>query len=246
MKTQNIIAVAILSGCALFVTIGCSTALAEDAPLQEKLNRTISVSGTGSVRVKPDIATASLGASKSSVKLSEAKASCDQTINQIKSSLKKSGVDDEDIRTVQYQIYRVNANPQAGVRESQWKVVHMLQVRTEKPDKIASIVDAAVNAGATDVQNISFSVDSLAKHRTKSRELAIEAAKEKAMQLAALLKVNVGEVISVSEGGDGYYPMAQMSANMSMDSGGYGGGGSGISGGQIEVASSAQVVFAIR
>lgn len=241
-----------LSGLALLaiglvVNSGCSTALAQDQPDADKAGRrTISVSGSGSVRVKPDIATAVLGTTKSAAKLPDAKTACDATIAQVKASLKKSGVAEEDIQSVQYQIYRVNANPQAGIKESAWKVVHMLQVRTKKPDTIASIVDAAVGAGATDVQNISFSVDSLAKHRTKSRELAVAAATEKALQLAALLKVNVGQVISVSEGGDGYYPMAQMSANMRFsDADGFA-GGSGISGGQIEVNTTTQVVFGIR
>lgn len=241
-----------LSGLALLaiglaVNSGCSTALAQDQPdLDRAGRRTISVSGSGSVRVKPDIATAVLGTTKSAAKLPDAKTACDATIAQVKASLKKSGVAEEDIQSVQYQIYRVTANPQAGIKESAWKVVHMLQVRTKKPDTIASIVDAAVGAGATDVQNISFSVDSLAKHRTKARELAVAAATEKALQLAALLKVNVGQVISVSEGGDGYYPMAQMSANMRFESSDGYGGGSGISGGQIEVNTTTQVVFGIR
>lgn len=241
-----------LSGLALFaiglvVNSGCSTALAQDQPDLDKAGRrTIAVSGSGSVRVKPDIATAVLGTTKSAAKLPDAKTACDATIAQVKASLKKSGVADEDIQSVQYQIYRVTANPQAGIKESAWKVVHMLQVRTKKPDTIAAIVDAAVGAGATDVQNINFSVDSFAKHRTKARELAVAAATEKALQLAALLKVNVGQVISVAEEGDGFYPRAQMMANMSFDSSAGYGGGSGISGGQIEVNTTTQVVFGIR
>lgn len=230
----------------LVVNSGCSTALAQDQGTERPTRRTISVSGSGSVRVDPDIATAVLGVSKTAPKLSDAKSACDAAIAKVKAALKGSGIADEDVQSVQYQIYRVNPNPQAGIREAVWKVVHMLQVRTKKPDTIANVVDAAVGAGATDVQNIQFSVDSLAKHRTKARELAVQAATEKAQQLAALLKVNIGEVVSVSEGGDGYYPMAQMSANMSFDAGAGFGGGSGISGGQIEVNTTTQVVFGIR
>jgi uncharacterized protein YggE len=220
------------------------SAPAQDIP-QPPQRRTISVSGTGSVRVKPDLATAILGTTKSSIKLTDAKNATDASIAAIRAALKKAGVADEDIQTVQYQIYRVNANPQAGIREAQWKVVHMLQVRTKKPDSIASIVDTAVGAGATDVQNVSFSLESLAKHRAKSRELAVAAAKEKAKQLADLFNVQLGEVISVAESGDGYYPMAQMSVNF-MEARASDGFGSGISGGMIEVTTTANVVFAIR
>jgi uncharacterized protein len=229
------------------VSSGCSTALAQDrASDDDKDRRTISVSGSGSVRVKPDLATAVVGTTKSAPKLPDAKNACDATIAQIKAALKKAGVAEEEIQTVQYQIYRVTANPQAGIKESAWKVVHMVQVRTKKPDSIASIVDAAVAAGATDVQSINFSVDSLAKHRGKARELAVAAAKEKALHLASLLKVQVGEVVSVVEGGDGYYPMAQMMANSRMEAGDSYGGGSGISGGQIEVNTVTNVVFEIQ
>lgn len=236
-----------LLAISLVVSSGCTSALAQDRPSGDDSDRrTISVSGSGSVRVKPDLATAVLGATKSSAKLPDAKSACDATIAQIKAALKKAGVTDEEMQTVQYQIYRVNANPQAGIRESSWKVVHMMQVRTKKPDSIASLVDTAVGAGATDVQAINFSVDSLAKHRGKARELAVAAAKEKAMQLAALLNVTIGQVVSVVEGGDGYYPMAQMSANMRFEDAGGFGGGSGISGGQIEVNTTTNVVFEIR
>ena len=237
----SIVAVAVLGVGAY----GCSLAQAQgtdNGPSDNK--RTISVSGSGSVRVKPDIATATLGISKSAPKLPEAKSATDSSIAQVKAAIKKAGVADDDIQTVQYQIYRVPANPQAGIRESSWKVVHMMNVRTKKPDTIAAIVDAAVAAGATDVQNISFSVDSLAKHREKARELAVQAAREKAQQLAALFKVGLGDVLSIAEQGD-YYPV-QYAMNESITAGvGYG-RGSDISGGQIEVSTSAQVVFAIK
>lgn len=244
-QLTTLTAIALL-GTGLVISSGCSAALAEGPANQEEKSRTISVSGSGSVRVKPDIATAVVGSSKLSPKLTDAKSSCDQAIAQVKAALKKQGVADEEIQTVQYQIYRVVPGPGMPNQQTGWKVVHMLQVRTKQPEKIATIVDAAVNAGATDVSSINFSVDSLAKHRTKSRELAVEAAKDKALQLAALMKVNIGDVVQVSESGDGFYPMAQMSTNMAFDGGGYGGAGSGISGGQIEVSTSVQVVFGIK
>lgn len=244
-KITHITGLALLA-IGLVVNSGCSTALAQDQGVERTTRRTISVSGSGSVRVDPDIATAVLGVTKTDPNLPAAKSACDAAIAQVKAALKRTGIADEDVQSIQYQIRRINQNPQAGIRQAVWSVTHTLQVRTEKPDTIANVVDAAVGAGATDVQNIYFSVDSLAKHRTKSRELAVQAATEKAQQLAALLKVNIGEVISISEGGDGYYPMAQMSANMSFDGGGGMGGGSGISGGQIEVNTTTQVVFGIR
>jgi uncharacterized protein len=248
MRNLSLLAGISLLAISLVISSGCGMAVAQDRPNdKDDDRRTISVSGSGSIRVKPDLASAVLGTTKSAAKLPEAKNACDATIAQIKAALKKAGIAEEDIQTVQYQIYRVNANPQAGIRESSWKVVHMVQVRTKKPETIASVVDSAVAAGATDVQHISFSVDSLAKHRAKARELAVAAAKDKALQLASLLKVNVGEVVSVAEGSDGYYPMAQMAANSRFEAAdGFGGGGSDISGGQIEVNTVTNVVFEIR
>lgn len=245
MQTLTKTAYLILGALSVASLNGCTAALAQDTPTGD-MRRTISVTGSGSVRVKPDIATAVLGTTKSAVKLPDAKAACDNTLAQIKSALKKAGVADDEIQTVQYQIYRVPANPQAGIRESTWKVVHMIQIRTKKPETIAGIVDTAVAAGATDVSQINFSVDSLAKYRSKARELAVAAATEKAQQLAALTHVGLGKVISVSEQGDGYYPMYQMASNASMDYAGRADSGSGISGGQVEVGTSTAVVFEIR
>ncbi len=250
MKTSMFI-----SGCVILtglssVLSGCTSAIAQDQP-STKTSRSISVSGTGSTRVKPDVATATVGTSKASVKLPEAKSACDASIAKIKAALKKAGVPDEEVQTVQYQIYRVTPQPLGGggyadgIREPHWKVVHMVQVRTKKPDTIADLVDTSVAAGATDVQNVSFSVDGLAKHRVKARELAVAAAKDKAVQLASLFGVTVGEVITIVEGGE-YYPQAQMMSNMAFDASPGMGGGSGISGGQLEVTASVSVVFGIR
>lgn len=228
------------------VAAGCSSASAQDpTPSKDNARRTISVAGTGSVRVKPDLATATLGITKADPKLPAAKAAADAAIAQIKAAVIRAGVLEEDVQTVQYNIYRQQANPQAGIRESTWRVMHMVQVRTKKPDSISAIVDAAVTAGATDVQNIDFSVDELAPHRAKAREKAIQAAKEKAQHLASLLGVTVGEVIAVSEdaGIQGPMPMANMRFEMAAD---MGGGGSGISGGQVEVTTNTHVVFGIR
>lgn len=228
------------------VAAGCSSVSAQD-PTTPKDNapRTISVAGTGSVRVKPDLATATLGITKADPKLPAAKSAADAAIAQIKAAVIRAGVLEEDVQTVQYNIYRQQANPQSGIRESVWRVIHLVQVRTKKPDTISSIVDAAVAAGATDVQNIDFTVDELAPHRIKSREKAIQAAKEKAQHLASLLGVAVGEVISVTEdpGFQGPMPPANMRFEMAAD---MGGGGSGISGGQVEVTTNTQVVFGIR
>lgn len=246
MKTQTTLVTLATLAIGLASIQGCTRAMAQEEPAKGGQLRTISVSGSGSVRVKPDIATAIVGASKTSIKLPDAKADCDAAIAKVRSALKKAGVTDEEIQTVQYQIYRINANPQAGIPQSQWKVVHLMQVRTKKPETIASLVDSAVAAGATDVSSISFSVDSLAKHRTKARELAMAAAVDKAKQLAELSHVQLGRVISVAEQGDGYYPTYQMASNMSADFGGDRMSSSGISGGQVEVGTSASVVFEIR
>lgn len=241
--TQWAILIVLAAGLA-----GCSAAVGQGVPGYGGApdnRRTISVSGTGSVRVKPDLAMAMVGTTKSSPKLPEAKSAADAAIAQIKAALRKAGVAEEDVQSTQYQIYRVQANPQAGIKESSWKVVHMLSVRTKKPESIANIVDAAVAAGATDVQNIGFTVDQLAPHRAKARELAVKAAQEKAQHLAKLLGISVGEVISVTEMGD-YQPMSQMMSNARFDMAGEGMGGSGIAGGQVEVATTTQVVFGIR
>jgi uncharacterized protein YggE len=218
--------------------------VATTATAQDANRRTISVSGTGSVRVKPDLALATLGTAKTAAKLPDAKSAADDSIAKVRAALKKAGIADQDIQTVQYQIYRVQANPQAGIRESSWKVVHMLQIRTKKPQAIANIVDAAVAAGATDVRGIEFTVDQLAEHRGKARELAVRAALDKARDLARLLGVEVGRVFSVTEIGD-YQPMAQITTNVRWDNG-FISGDSGIAGGQVEVATTAQVVFEIK
>ena len=65
--------------------------------------------------------------------------------------------------------------------------------------KLGDTVDAAVDAGATQVNGITFRVDDQTKVEAQAREAAMKDAKGKADALAAAAGVNITGVASISE-----------------------------------------------
>jgi hypothetical protein len=65
--------------------------------------------------------------------------------------------------------------------------------------KLEPVMIAALEAGATSVDGVEFSVTNLRQLRDEARELAVRAALEKASAMAAAAGVRLGDVTSISE-----------------------------------------------
>jgi hypothetical protein len=79
-----------------------------------------------------------------------------------------------------------------------------ISARTRDFDRLGPMMDAAADAGATDMSS-TFETD-LTPLKKKVREMALGAAKEKAAQISGALDVSLGAVIAISESaGDGQW-----------------------------------------
>jgi uncharacterized protein YggE len=117
-------------------------------------------------------------------------------------ALKSAGVDDKD-----YQTSRLSLQPQyAPNRPGQSTVVgyrasNRVTIKLHDVNKVASVIDALVGAGANDIGNIYFTVAEPSKLLDQAREKAVADARRKAEIYAKAAGVTLGSPLSISEDG---------------------------------------------
>lgn len=207
--------------------------------------RTITVVGEGKVRVKPDIAQASIGVEVINGDVKQASADATATMEKLLEALKAQGVAENDIQTSYFNVwverpYSPEGTPSA---EALYHVSNTVNVTIRDLSKVATTLGAAIEAGANTVNSVTFSVADPSELEIQARQEAIAKAQAKAQELAGLTNVTLGEVVSVSETSPGAIPFYD-TANYAQ---GVGGGGVGpISPGEVEVSVQLQVAYAIQ
>jgi len=203
----------------------------------------ITVVGVGQAAGTPDVAHVSVGIETSAVSVQQAVSDNKGKMSALLDALKGLGLSDKDIQTSNYSVYTQQAPDASGASGSgalTYHVSNQVDVTVRDVTKLGDILDKAVAAGANNIYGVSFSVDDTSKLEADARAKAITDAKARATSLAQLAGVQLGEVMSISEviGSNG--PMYASVAS------GMGGGGTPIQPGELNVAMSVQVTFAIK
>jgi len=204
----------------------------------------IRVSGTGTAYASPDIAYVSLGVEVLNEDISAAVNEANERVNAVMSALEAGGVAEGDIRTENFYIYRDTFYPPEGgmPQPGAFRVNNYLVVTVRDSALVPTVISAALEAGATAVNNVSFNVADTEGLESEARALAVADARKVAEELAGLLGVSVGDVTAVSEYSVPASPYF---------SGGYGGGGGGgggiapppVQGGSLAVSITVEVTF---
>ena len=161
---------------------------------------TIAVSGEGKVTVVPDMATVSLGVSVERDTAKAARDAAAQQMTRVVAALKNLGIADEDIATANVSlspVYDYPTNAQPRIRG--YQLQNTVTVTVRDLTKVSDVVDDTVQAGATQVNGISFDVKDRTAAEAKARDAAVKDAKAKADALAAGLGVTISGVASVAE-----------------------------------------------
>jgi len=214
------------------------------------LPRTITVVGEGSVKIKPDLARTTIGVETVGATVKEATGEASRIMDAVIAAVMELGVEEKDIQTSGYSVWvDRSAGPELRTAEASptYRVNNDVAVAIRDLDKVSSILDAAIEAGANTIYGISFSVAEPKALESQARAEAVQDALARAQELASLHNVQVGAVVSVSEiigSGGGYYVSFRETAAMAY---GLGGGGAGpVSPGELELTLRLQVVYEIR
>ena len=171
------------------------TAAASDEPTHG-----ITVQGTGTVTIKPDLATLSVGVTTQASKAAQAQSAASAAMTKVIAAIKKLGIADADLVT-----QSVSLNPTydysngASPRLTGYSATQSLSVKVRDLTKVGDVIDAAVAAGANQVGGVSFSVADPAAATEQARKAAVADAKKRAETLAQAAGVTLGSPISITE-----------------------------------------------
>jgi len=208
---------------------------------------TITVVGQGSVSVRPDIARVSLGVETSAETIGEAVAGNEVIMESILAALEETGIDAQDIQTMNYSI-RLDRYPEQLPRagsstdepQPMYRVSNMVSITIRDLDSVGAVLDAVIEAGANDIWGITFAIDDPSEARDEARAGAIEDALARAGALAELNGVALGPVMSVTE----IIGAIPVPMPVALESAAAGGGP--ISPGELEIGYQVQVTYFIE
>jgi len=175
-------------------------------PLQSTCDstRSIQVSGTAVVNVKPDRALIQLGVQSNGRSAKEAQTRNSATINQVTRALKAMGIESKDIATDWYTIEPLYEDYES-LHIKGYRIHNIIQITMRDVDKTNDAIVASFQAGANQVENVEFYTSELRKYRDQAREMAMTAAAEKARDLATTAGTDITCVLTINENTWSYF-----------------------------------------
>ncbi len=163
----------------------------------------ISVTASEEIYVKPDLAQANFSVVTEERTVEAAMNFNSELMNKIIEAVKEKGVEDEDLKTI-----RFNISPRYEYPDNRWggervligyEVTQTLQVKIRDMDSIGEVIDAATGEGANRMGGLTLTVSDKEAVEKEARSKAIEKAKERAKTLSSQLGVRLGRLLSFSE-----------------------------------------------
>ncbi|MHB0857569.1 MAG: SIMPL domain-containing protein [Anaerolineae bacterium] len=213
------------------------------------LARTVTVVGEGSVRIKPDMATTSIGVETVGDTVRGASGEAAEIMEAVLAALKKQGIADRDMQTSGYSIWVERPGMTMEERSTENAIYHVnnnVNVTIRDLDRVSAVLDAAIGAGANQIYGVTFGLEDPKVMAADARSLAVEDALAKATELCELNGVEIGQVVSISEvvGGNGGYFTGNFSERSAI---GLGGGGAGpVNPGELVQTMQLQVTYEIQ
>ena len=192
--------------CLVTLRPATSQAISEDSK--------VSISGSGAVELEPNYATISIGVTSQAKTTKEAASAMSDGIEAVVDTLIVLGIERDELPTSRFDISPVRD------RADYQKIVGYsasvsIELRIEELGRIAELLSAVVDAGATDVGNIVFRSTKMETARHEAIRLAIAAATAEARVVAEASGARLGSLINISTSGGGI-PRVATSESMMM------------------------------
>ena len=166
---------------------------------------TISVFGTGTVLVQPDIIQMTISLSKVAQTTKIAQEEVSKMVRQALVILKEANIEDKNIATASLtfnsEYEYTNRRVLVGQKAEQ-RITFSIEDITNDNEKISRIIDQLIQINGIELNQINFNVKSNTEYFIRSRDLAFQKAVEKANQYAELSKLKIIKILSISENGN--------------------------------------------
>jgi uncharacterized protein YggE len=182
----------------LFVLFVAALALTP-AQAAEKL---VTVTGEATVAVAPDTAMIRLGVGTQEKTAREASEANAKQMTAVLAAIKDTGVADRDIQTSRLSLQpQYDPNKSGTARLTGFQASNQVTVRIRDIDKLPTVLDRAITAGANEMSGIEFVVSEQSKLLDQARDDAIADARRKADLYAKAAGAKLGRVVSITEEG---------------------------------------------
>ncbi len=177
-----------------------AAATAPDASTQATNKPTITVHGDAVVKVAPDKVSILIGAESRHEKVEAARQMNTDVVARIRQVLRDMKIDDDDVRTD-----HVSMQPEYRYRDGNVEEIagyiarSSIHVTLTDPAKLEDVIAAVLDAGATHIHDVQFETTEFKRHREQARLLALQAAREKAEKMAAVLGRRIGDPLIINE-----------------------------------------------
>lgn len=228
---------------ALLVAAVLLTACSASAPATGTPTRTLSVSGSGKVSAEPDKVTISVGVQTHGDDVVLAVADNNRQSSAVRDAILQAGVSPADLQTTYFSVwntpvYDANGSPTGLVT---YTVDNTLTATLRDPSRLGAMLQAALGAGANNIQGISFGVSETKPFEDEARQKAMDDAQARAEMMATAAGVRLGKLTSIST--SVWYPQPMASYAYGMGMGGGGGGAPPISSGMAEIEASVNLIY---
>ncbi len=174
-----------------------STAVAA-TPSETVATGSISVSGSSAIRVQPDRVVIVFGIETFAKTPRASQAHNARLSREVLDAIRAHHIAERDIATAHFTI-------QPRYDDYDWNIIsgyearNTIAVTLRDVQKLEPVLVAALEAGATSVDGLEFSVTNLRELRDEAHELAIQAALEKAAAMATAAGTTLGDVTNIHE-----------------------------------------------
>ena len=172
---------------------------------QNPAPKTLQVTGVGTVTAAPDQAVLVLGVQTQAVSATQAAGDNAAAMTKVMEALGSIGIDKNSIETVSYTlspVYENNPDQTTPSKIVGYSAINTIQVTIQDFSLVGKAIDAAVSAGANEVQGIMFQFSNakLATLQKQALGQAIQDADGQARTMALSLGVSIVGPISVTPG----------------------------------------------
>lgn len=185
----------------LMFAAAASAQTVSNPPREQSLLDTVSVTGTGRVRVQPDRFSFTVGVQTQGQSVETAVNDSNARVAAVTAALKKAGAAPEEIQTSGFSIY-----PQQDYSQGQmprligYQVSNNITVTKKQIADAGKLLQAAIGAGVNTSSGLQFSVGDPTRGRDDGLRAAFADARAKATLLASAAGRTLGPAMAISEG----------------------------------------------
>lgn len=185
-KFTSVLAAALL----VFSVAGANLAAAAEP-------NTIAVSGMAEQEVAPDMAYIDVGINVRADDAETARTQEAQIASQIRRALLGLAITDNDLQNTSYYLYQEYKVDRNGVRTADKYVLDSsIKVTVKDLDKLSQVIDSVVEAGATNISNITYALSTQNIIQRQLLATAVENARDKAAVVANAGSRTLGNMLS--------------------------------------------------